>query len=48
MKASLNNFIRAKVYTTLKQKSSELYGAQIEEIHPDMNIMHNSVNADSR
>ena len=41
---SLNDFIRDKVHTTLKQKSRELSGAQIEEIHPDINIRYNSVN----
>ena len=44
MKASLNDFVRDKVHAALKQKSSELSGAQIEEIHPDINIRYNSVN----
>ena len=43
-KMSLSDFIRDKVHTTLKQRSRELSGAQIEEIHPDINIRYNSVN----
>ena len=44
MNYSLSDIIKEQVHSTLKSKSKELSGAQINEIHPDVNIKYNSVN----